>query len=176
MEENQPIIKSANDIKIEVTKSNGEKVICEDCCTGLILMLKNTGEIGSSFLGAHNPALIKLLYKTMKKYFRTLKKQLKTAPSMDAVEVKKDEEQPSSQNILEEIQNREDFNTKKEKINPKTVDEKEVVVKSTANPKTTTKSTKTNQKSTKTSQKSTKTTKKPTKETQKSTKNSTKND
>ena len=91
MEENETIIKSANDLKVTITKLNGERVVDEDCCTSIVLMLKNNGQIGTSFLGAHNPEILKALKKAVNQYLRVLKKQLKTAPSMDDVVVNKDE-------------------------------------------------------------------------------------
>ena len=91
-ETKETLIKSANDLKINITKLNGEIVVDEECCTSIVLMLKNTGEIGTSFLGAHNPDILKALKKAINKYFRLLKKQLKTAPNEENIEVNKNED------------------------------------------------------------------------------------
>lgn len=74
---NEPIFKCPNDIKVNVTKFNGEVVLDEECCTSVSVILKNTGEIATSFFGAHNPEVVKLLEKTLSMYFKSIKKTLK---------------------------------------------------------------------------------------------------
>ena len=73
----EPIIKCANDLKVNIKKSNGEVVIDEECCTAVSVLLKNSGELATSFFGAHNPEVVKILEKTLKMYFRAIKKALK---------------------------------------------------------------------------------------------------
>lgn len=78
MEENKEnMFKTPNDLKINVTKSNGEVVIDEECCTMVSIILKNTGDIAASFFGAHNPEVIRVLEKSLKGYFKGIKKELK---------------------------------------------------------------------------------------------------
>lgn len=77
MEEKENVFKCPNDIKVTIVKDKGEVVLDEECCTNLSILLKNNGEIATSFFGAHSPVMIKVLEKTMKKYFKTLKKTLK---------------------------------------------------------------------------------------------------
>ena len=78
MEENKEnMFKTANDLKVTVTKSNGEVVIDEECCTMVSIILKNTGDIAASFFGAHNPEVVRVLEKSLKGYFKGIKKELK---------------------------------------------------------------------------------------------------
>ena len=73
----EPIFKCPNDIKVNVSKFNGEVILDEECCTSVSVILKNTGEIATSFFGAHNPEVIKMLDKTLRMYFKGIKKTLK---------------------------------------------------------------------------------------------------
>jgi hypothetical protein len=78
MEEKQEkMFKTPNDLKVVVTKSNGEVVIDEECCTMVSIILKNSGDIAASFFGAHNPEVVKVLEKSLKGYFKGIKKELK---------------------------------------------------------------------------------------------------
>ncbi|MBE5736226.1 MAG: hypothetical protein E7356_02565 [Clostridiales bacterium] len=76
--EKQPLFKCGNDMKINVSKFNGEVVFDEECCTIVGVIMKNTGEIATSFFGAHNPEVIKVLEKSLKMYFKSIKKTLKS--------------------------------------------------------------------------------------------------
>lgn len=71
------LFKCPNDIRLTVKKDNGEYIIDESCCTTISVIVKNTGEIATNFSGSHNPNLVKILGKAMKKYMRELKKKLK---------------------------------------------------------------------------------------------------
>ena len=71
------IFKCPNDLNVKITKSNGELVFDEDCCTNVSIILKNSGEIATSFLGSHNPQLVRILEKTLKQYFKGIKKTLR---------------------------------------------------------------------------------------------------
>lgn len=73
----EPIFKCANDLKMSITKVGGEVVIDEECCTAVSVILKNTGELATSFFGAHNPEVVKILEKTLKIYFKNIKKTLR---------------------------------------------------------------------------------------------------
>lgn len=77
MEENKTIFKTPNDMTVKVSKFNGEVVLEEECCTCVSIILKNSGEMATSFLGSHNPQLVKVLEKTLKQYFKSIKKELK---------------------------------------------------------------------------------------------------
>ena len=74
----EPIFKCPNDIKITMSKFTGEVMLDEECCTTVSVIMKNTGEIATSFFGAHNPEVIKVLEKTIKMYFKSIKKTLKS--------------------------------------------------------------------------------------------------
>ncbi len=71
------LFKCPNDMYLSIRKDSGEMIIDESCCTILSVMVKNTGEINTNFSGSHNPDLVKVLSKAMKKYLRELKKKLK---------------------------------------------------------------------------------------------------
>ena len=73
-EKDEKIFKTPNDLKINVTKSNGEVVIDEECCTMVSIILKNSGDIAASFFGAHNPDVVRVLEKSLKGYFKGIKK------------------------------------------------------------------------------------------------------
>ena len=77
MEENKTIFKTPNDMTVKVSKFNGEVVLEEECCTCVSIILKNSGDMATSFLGSHNPQLVKVLEKTLKQYFKSIKKELK---------------------------------------------------------------------------------------------------
>lgn len=75
--DSQPLFKCGNELNVTISKFDGETIMNEDCCTVVGILLKNTGEIATSFLGAHNPEVIKVLEKTLKVYFKAIKKTLK---------------------------------------------------------------------------------------------------
>ena len=62
------LFKCPNDMYLSIRKDSGEMIIDESCCTILSVMVKNTGEINTNFAGSHNPDLVKVLCKAMKKY------------------------------------------------------------------------------------------------------------
>lgn len=66
-----------NDLRLVVTGENEEYLVDEKCCTCINIILKNDGQIMTSFLGAHNPEIVKTLEKAQKAYFKELKKTLK---------------------------------------------------------------------------------------------------
>ena len=92
--DNKELLKCGNDLKITVTKLNGEVIQDEECCTVVNLIMKNTGEIGTSFLGAYNMELVKLFEEVMANYMKTVKKAMKKQfknPDNDDITVNKDE-------------------------------------------------------------------------------------
>ena len=66
-----------NDLRLVVTGEKEEYLVDEKCCTCINIILKNDGQIMTSFLGAHNPEIVKTLEKAQKAYFKELKKTLK---------------------------------------------------------------------------------------------------
>ena len=66
-----------NDLRLAITGENDEFLVDEKCCTCINVILKNDGQIMTSFLGAHNPEIVKTLEKAQKAYFKGLKKTLK---------------------------------------------------------------------------------------------------
>lgn len=76
-EKEEKIFKTPNDLKVNVTKSNGEVVIDEECCTMVSIIMKNTGDMAASFFGAHNPDVVRVLEKSLKNYFKGIKKELR---------------------------------------------------------------------------------------------------
>lgn len=78
-----PKLKCPNELTVTVKKDNGETVVNEDCCTSIVVLLKNSGDIATSFLGAHNQNIIKCLDRATKRYFKILKKTLKSIESQE---------------------------------------------------------------------------------------------
>lgn len=76
-DKDEKIFKTPNDLKVNVTKSNGEVVVDEECCTMVSIIMKNTGDIAASFFGAHNPDVVRVLEKSLKGYFKGIKKELR---------------------------------------------------------------------------------------------------
>ncbi len=68
---------TANDLRLTIKAEEKEILVDEVCCTSINIILKNDGQIMTSFLGAHNPEIVKNLEKAMKMYFKGIKKALK---------------------------------------------------------------------------------------------------
>lgn len=66
-----------NDLRLTIKAEEKEILVDEVCCTTVNIILKNDGQIMTSFLGAHNPEIIKNLERTLKLYFKGIKKALK---------------------------------------------------------------------------------------------------
>ena len=88
MAEKEPLFRCPNDLKVNVVKSNGEIVFDEECCTMVSVVLKNSGELATSFLGAHNPEIVKVLRKATAMYFKSIKKKLKESYKKDEDDIK----------------------------------------------------------------------------------------
>jgi hypothetical protein len=97
VEKKSNVFKCPNDLNVTVKKDNGETVVNEDCCTSIVVLLKNSGDIATSFLGLHNKSIIKCLDRATKKYFKILKKTLKT------VVVEEDNTQIVSEDLPEDM-------------------------------------------------------------------------
>lgn len=71
-------IQTENEINIKITNKLSKSVLIdEDCCTLLTISLTNEGNIFTSFLGAYNEDIIKLLKRTQKTYYKGLLKKLR---------------------------------------------------------------------------------------------------
>jgi hypothetical protein len=126
MEEKENVFKCPNDIKVTIIKDKGETVLDEECCTNLSILLKNTGDIATSFFGAHSPAMIKVLEKTMKKYFKSLKKTLKEEykrKDNEEIVVHKGDSEINSPEIEEALKHEVDVDVKYEIDSLKDIDE-----------------------------------------------------
>ena len=77
MEKENISFKCPNELKLTVKKEK-ETIIDEECCTILNIMLKNDGQLGTSFFGSHNPQIVKILESALKTYFKNLKKTFKS--------------------------------------------------------------------------------------------------
>lgn len=74
-----------NDINIVVsTKENGV-VLDENCCTVVTTILTNDGKIATSFLGSHNDFILSQITKAQNKYFKALKKKLKSSRKSEVI-------------------------------------------------------------------------------------------
>ena len=70
--------KTINELNIKITNtSTKENLVDENCCTAITVCLNNNGDCFSSFVGAYNPEIVKLLRKVQKTYYRNLMKKLK---------------------------------------------------------------------------------------------------
>lgn len=77
MEKEKIQFNTENDLNVAIVKEGRELLVNEDCCTCLNILLKNDGQILTSFMGSHNPYIVKQLEKAQKAYFKALKKALK---------------------------------------------------------------------------------------------------
>ena len=75
-------------MNVTIKKDGGELVLDENCCTAMVILLKNDGNMATSFYGYHNEKLIRVMAKAQKKYFKSLKKRLKTESIEDNLEIK----------------------------------------------------------------------------------------
>ena len=66
-----------NDLRLTIKAEEKEILVDEVCCTSVNIILKNDGQIMTSFLGAHNPEIMKNLERALKAYFKGMKKALK---------------------------------------------------------------------------------------------------
>lgn len=77
MSEKEIKFNTENDLNVAIIKDGKDLLINEDCCTCVNIMLRNDGQILTSFLGSHNPYIVAQLEKAQKFYFKSLKKALK---------------------------------------------------------------------------------------------------
>ena len=139
------LFKCPNDMYLSIRKDSGEMIIDESCCTILSVMVKNTGEINTNFSGSHNPDLVKVLSKAMKKYLRELKRKLKAD-----YKVAREELELKTEDIPEDMK----FDASKEVETERPWDKEKIVEKVAPKKKTnTTKKTTTAKKSTGTTKK-----------------------
>lgn len=68
--------KAHNELNIKIT-NNDKTLVDENCCTAITISLNNEGNVFTSFVGAYNPEIIKLLQKVQRRYYRNLIKKLK---------------------------------------------------------------------------------------------------
>ena len=143
------LFKCPNDMYLSIRKDSGEMIIDESCCTVLSVMVKNTGEINTNFSGSHNPDLVKVLSRAVKKYMRELRRKLKSDYKIAREELElKSEEIPEEMKFdaSKEVETTRPWNAEENEENSK-----EKPSKQTAKKPSTTKSksaTKTTQKST----------------------------
>ena len=61
----------------KIFSKENEELVSEQACTVLTISLNNDGEIFTTFLGAYNKDILKLLKNTQKTYYKNLAKKLK---------------------------------------------------------------------------------------------------
>ena len=66
-----------NDLRLTIKAEDKEFLVDEVCCTSINIIMKNDGKIMTSFLGVHNPEIMKTLERALKAYFKGIKKTLK---------------------------------------------------------------------------------------------------
>ncbi len=79
-----------NDLTLKIFSKENEELVSEQACTVLTISLNNDGEIFTTFLGAYNKDILKLLKNTQKTYYKNLAKKLKKGdiPTMTPEEAK----------------------------------------------------------------------------------------
>ena len=87
--EKENMVRCPNDLKLTIKKDNGEFLIDEECCTAVSIILKNSGELATSFFGAHNPEVVEIMEKSIKMYFKAIKKTLKEEDKWHGEEIPK---------------------------------------------------------------------------------------
>lgn len=120
MEEKEPVFKTPNDIHTVVTVDDQSTVLDEKGCTVISIVLKNTGDIATSFLGAHNPDLIRILEKATKKYLKSIKRTLKKGiPDEGDIEVHRDTPHPEENKLVEDTPTGDGSTPQKKSNSPK---------------------------------------------------------
>lgn len=67
-----------NELNIKISNTASKEVLVDEtCCTAITICLNNQGDCLTSFVGAYNPEIIKLLQKVQKTYYKNLIKKLK---------------------------------------------------------------------------------------------------
>lgn len=75
-------IETENELNYKVTnQTTNQTLIDENCCTLLTISLTNSGDVFTTFLGAYNEEILKLLKRTQKQYYKNLIKKLKASKS-----------------------------------------------------------------------------------------------
>ena len=90
------------DINVCIKQKSGQVLMNEDCCTVVNFVLKNNGDLASSFFGNHNLDIVKAIEKGYKIYFRKLKKELKdqkTIEKTNAVSINLQKEKLDFENV-----------------------------------------------------------------------------
>ena len=134
--------KTLNELNIKITK-NKEVLVEEDVCTALTISLNNNGDVFTSFVGAYNPEIIKLLKKVQKTYYKGIIKKLKqqNAESVNNItknakineEHKTEEPSPPPKNTKKSKKIKHNKNTSNENLNNKNSDSKNLNNKKTNN-------------------------------------------
>jgi len=73
----ETLYQTENELKLTIKAQGKEVLVDEECCTCINIILKNDGQIMTSFLGAHNPDIVKQLERAQKAYYKEIKKTLK---------------------------------------------------------------------------------------------------
>ena len=70
-------LETNNDLRLTIKAEEKEILVDEVCCTSINILMNNDGNVMTSFLGVHNPEIIKTLERALKAYFKGIKKTLK---------------------------------------------------------------------------------------------------
>lgn len=91
-----------NNIRVNIKKDGSQQLFDEDCCTVVSLVLRNNGELATSFYGALSPHILNTLETEQKKYFDQLRQQMRV-PRMEFIEEDEDDDiEVSSDDIPED--------------------------------------------------------------------------
>ncbi len=95
-------IETENELNFKVTnKTNNQTLIDENCCTLLTISLTNSGDIFTTFLGAYNEDILKMLKHTQKQYYKSLIKKLRSSQNKDGTTNVVDEANNPNSNTTE---------------------------------------------------------------------------
>lgn len=94
-------IETENELNFKVTNKGNETLVDENCCTLLTISLNNNGDVFTTFLGAYNKDILKLLKKTQKTYYSNLLKRLKQNNTIEPTEEEIKQSEQKEQNKSE---------------------------------------------------------------------------
>lgn len=81
-------LETENDLTLIIKNNENVEIVNEQCCTILTVSLNNSGDVYTTFLGAYNKDVLKLLEKSQRNYYKSLMKKLKNnqIPNMESSE------------------------------------------------------------------------------------------
>lgn len=108
-------IETENELNFKVTNTtSNQTLIDENCCTLLTVSLTNSGDIFTTFLGAYNEDILKMLKHTQKQYYKSLIKKLRASQNKGGpVEVMEEANNQNSNTTKNGTKNNKEVNKSK---------------------------------------------------------------